>query len=276
MAKYLDPYVVAESFKQLGSKEDGGKTHLERTSAVLYFLTFDAVRKQFKVSELDLDPDRFEGKTTRKQFELEFAKLVLLDSEVGRQIQFLEFGKVDRESANPEKRVSANFLTVPLKKATTQAAPYYYPKRPKAPLLKLGPIATSKYWGVASHDDYEKNLFIMLNTAKSSTPAYDLSILVLRNEAFNDQIKDEYLCLFDQLEKKFTKDLALVLKRRIEREKIMLRQRTPVFVDQYISFVKIDSTDSVVSQSYEKMTRDELIARLLELETELKSLRQSN
>jgi hypothetical protein len=276
MPNYLNPNVVTKSFDRLGSEENRGKTHLERTSAVLYFLAFDAVCKLLDVSILDLDPDKLDGKNTRKRFELEFTKLVLLGNDAGTHIQFLEFGKFDTTSSNPEKRVSANFLTVPLKKATTQTDSYYYPRRPKAPLLKLGPIATKKSWGVARHDDFEQNLFIILSTAKSSTPAYDLSILVLRNDGFPDHIDDDYLALYDQLDKRFTQDLASLLKKRIERERLILQQNMPMFVSQFTSFVKTKSTKTDPSQLYQKMSKEELIAKVLELEAELINLRPSN
>jgi len=42
MSKFLNPSLVLESFERLASKSEGGKAHLERTSAILYFLAFDA------------------------------------------------------------------------------------------------------------------------------------------------------------------------------------------------------------------------------------------
>jgi len=269
MSKYLNPSLVQESFDRLASKDSGGKSHLERTSAILYFLAFDAACQSTQKAELDLDPDRLEGKNNRKQLELEFTKLVLLDSDLGQPIQFLEFGKIDSTNIAPEKRISANFLTVPLKKATTESQPFYYPKRPRAPLLKMGTVATKKKWGMAHHEDFEKNLFIVLSSARSSTPAFDLAVLIFRNTDFPPSQLDIYAGLNDQLVKKFTPRVVALFKKRIEREKVLIRSKHSAFVDHYSNFIKLEKKKISSDDQYENMSREELIAKIRELEAAL-------
>jgi hypothetical protein len=273
MAKYLNPLLVQESFGRLASKSGEGKAHLERTSAVLYFLAFDAACNRTQRFELDFDPDRLEGKNNRKLLELEFAKLVLLDTEHGQPIQFSEFGKIDAANIAPEKRISANFLTVPLKKATSQSDPYYYPKRPNAPLLKMGAVATQKKWGMARHEDFERNLFIIMSTARSSTPAYDLCVLIFRDSTFPVSQYDIFSGLSEQLEKKFTPDVAALLRKRIDKEKVLIKSEHAAFVEHYSNFVKAIKNNRSVDDRYQSMSKHELIAIIQELETTVSRLR---
>lgn len=269
MPKFINPSLVQESFARLASKSEGGKTHLERTSAILYFLAFDAAARNVKKNLLDLDPDLLEGKNNRKQLELEFTKLVLLGTENGQPIQFSEFGKIDSTNIAPEKRISANFLTVPLKKATTESQPFYYPKRPNSPLLRLGTVATKKKWGISRHEDFEKNFFIVINSARSSTPAYDLGVLIFRDTAFPSSQQNIFEGISDQLEKKFTPELAELLKKRIDKEKILIRSKQEHFINYYCNFIKDNKEKEKAIDKYQKMTREELIAKIEELEAKL-------
>src|SRR5579863_2784899 len=111
---YLSSEQVSVSFKRLSSRKQEGKTHLERTSAFMYFIAFDAVCKSKGKGPIDFDPDKNEGKSNRKLIELEFTKLVLLNKVQGKITQVSELGKIDHTGKDPEKRISSNFLTVPL------------------------------------------------------------------------------------------------------------------------------------------------------------------
>jgi hypothetical protein len=272
MSNYLNPSLVQESFDRLASKNAGGKSHLERTSAILYFLAFDAACHSTQKSDLDLDPDKLYGKNNRKLLELEFTKLVHLDSEHGQIIQFLEFGKIDSSNIAPEKRISANFLTVPLKKATAVSQPYYYPNRPRAPLLMLGTVATMKKWGIVHHPDFEKNFFVILSTANSSTPAFDLAVLIFRDSEFTSLHQDIYNSLNEKLANKFTKKVASLFQKRIDKEKILIRSKHLAFVDGYHNFIKSEKRKLSNDNQYEKMSKEKLIAKIHELEASINTL----
>ena len=167
MAKYLNSELVCKSFERLSSQITTGKSHLERTSVLMVFFAVNAACKNLDVDSLDLNPATLQGRNTRKSVELEFTKLVLVGNTHGGIKQVIELGKIDEDGTSPEKRISSNFLTVPLKRASDQTAPYYYPRRPKAPLLKMGPAATGRKWGIDYHDDWMSNFFVMLTTIKS-------------------------------------------------------------------------------------------------------------
>jgi len=266
MTKYLNPEFVSRSFKRLSSRKRTGKTHLERTSALMYFLAIDATCKHFNVNSLDLNPNSLEGKNNRKQVELEFTKLVLVEKSQDSLKQVIELGKIDIGGTNPEKRISSNFFTVPLKKASGQKEPYYYPRRPSAPLLKMGPTATDKKWGIKYHEDWSSNFPVLLSEIKDPTPTLDLAIFVCRDCGFDDKAIEIFSDISEQIRKRFTKEMADYWISKIDKEKIMARHIEEPFVSQYASFASLNKGDLTSLTRYEQMKKSELIDRILSLE----------
>jgi len=84
---YLNKCLIEESFLRLSSKKQGGKTTLERTSALMYFLSFDATVKKLTKSPIDLNPNTANGKNNRSAMELEFVRLL---SYIARLIQLFD------------------------------------------------------------------------------------------------------------------------------------------------------------------------------------------
>ena len=119
MARYLSPELVLRSFSRLRPRVTEGKIHLERCSAIMYFLAFDATCRRFDLTVLDVNPQTTTGKTARQQLQLEFAKLSSVKSLSGVPRQVSRFGEIDEGGISPEKRMSSNFLTVPVTRATT-------------------------------------------------------------------------------------------------------------------------------------------------------------
>lgn len=271
MSKYLSQELVCKSFERLSSRNKTGKTHMERTSALMYFLSIDASFKHFDVSILDLNPDSFDGKNCRKQVELEFTRLVLVGNSQGGVRQVTELGKIEDAGTHPEKRISSNFLTVPLKKASNQTAPFYYPNRPKHPLFKMGLIATGKQWGVSFHDNWMSNYLAILTTIKGSTASLDLAVFVCRDCAIDDGAADIFTAIEEQLKKKFTKTLADFWIQRIEKEKVMHRGVDAPFSDHYAQFASFYKQAPTPVKQYEQMHKSELIARIHHLELMLAS-----
>lgn len=237
MSKYLSQEVVCNSFERLSSRDMAGKTHMERTSALMYFLSVDAAFKHFDVTMLDLNPENLNGLNGRKQLELEFTKLVLVGNSNSGVKQVIELGKIESGGTPPEKRISSNFFTVPLKKASNQAAQFFYPSRPtKCPLFKMGQEATGKQWGICFHDDCMPNFLRILATVKSSTPSLDLAVFVCRDSAIDDGVLDIFTALGKQLTKKFTKNLADYWIGKIDKEKVLARGFEAPFAAEYAQF----------------------------------------
>lgn len=269
MSKYLSQELVCKAFERLSSRNTTGKSHLERTSALMYFLAVDAAFKHFGTSCLDLNPESLEGKNSRKHVELEFTRLVLVGNSHDGVKQVIELGRIDVAGTSPEKRISSNFLTVPLKKASGQAAPYYYPSRPKAPLFKMGFAATGKQWGIGYHNNWMSNFLAMLTTIKGSTPSLDLAVFVCRDCVLGDGSVNLFSALEEQLKKRFTTDLSDFLVQRIEKEKVLTRCVETPFVDHHEPFASFYRQGPAPIKQYEQMKKFELIDRIHQLESML-------
>jgi|GEM_PF-3823322 len=260
---YLSSEQVSASFKRLSSRKPEGKTHMERTSALMYFLAFDAVSKAKGSSPLDFDPEKNEGKNNRKLIELEFTKLVLLNKAKGKIVQVSELGKIDNIGKDPEKRISSNFLTVPLKNASDHSTPYSYPKRPATPLMKLGEAATGLKWGIDYFDKWKVNLPILLSDIKQSTTFTDLAIFIFRDTFFEDGLQEYKEALSSAIKTKFTSQLSEFWSEWIEKEKLFVKHIKSPFSIEHQPFGRNITTDQ---SKYNSLDKDVLINHITYLE----------
>jgi len=261
---YFSSEQVSISFKRLSSRKSGGKTHMERTSALMYFLAFDAVCKSQGGGVVNFDPDKMDGKNNRKSIELEFTKLVLLNNEHNKITQVSELGKIDRESTHPEKRISSNFLTVPLKKASDHSTPYSYPKRPATPLMKLGQAATGQKWGIDHSDGWRTNLPIFLSDVKQSSPFTDLAIFIFRDTLFEIGSVDYITALTTVIDKRFTKELMEFWIEQIGKEKLFAKHVGLPSSNEYEPFGKNDSSED--ESTIDQFSKKQLIDHIAYLE----------
>lgn len=265
---YFSEDQVSVSFKRLASRKrtDGKKTktHLERTSVLMCFLAFDARCKSANLARLDMNPAKPDGKANREAIALEFAKLVLLDPTPRKIKQVLELGKVSGGGKDPAERLSSNFLTVPLKKATEQSGPFFYPKRPpSAPMIRLGQAATGLKWGMDYHQDWPTSLPKLLSEIKESTPFTDLAIFIMRDTRLigNDYVE----ALSNAINARFSEQLANFWIEKIKKEKLLARH---ILVDPFSSthqaFAR--STQTAVTNHFDIVTRNELLEHISHLE----------
>jgi hypothetical protein len=259
----LHPNLIVRSFERLRPIVPEGKKTGERTSALFYFLAADACLKELGLDLLNLDPENHKGEVNRDKITLQFAKLSLLSNTAAGEIRHVsELGSVEVGGTDPVKRISSNFLTVSLKKATLSREPDYYPKRPTAPLLSMGGAATGQKWGIKKHESWDTNLPRFLTELRTNTPFTDLAVFVSRNERY-DQCPDtlEEALIF-ALEAKFTKTLAAWWVGRIELESKLFQPPKEVFTDKpYRPLDGLGERRASVSQSV-----DELHKRIAYLE----------
>ncbi len=135
---------------------------------------------------LDFDPSKNIGLQHRNLMTLEYSKLVLLctSKRPGMHNQTINMGEVVCDKTAPEKRISSNFFTVPLKKASGSAAPLDYPRRKHGPLFKMGKLTPNVTWGIRAHEDWVSSLSSMLAERRTTTPFFDLALFVFRNNSF--------------------------------------------------------------------------------------------
>ena len=275
---YLRSDQVSISLKRLASRNQEGKSHLERTSALMYFLAFDSSCKIKDCIHIDFDPEKKDGKSNRKLIELEYTKLILLSRVHGKIIQVIELGKIEHEGKDPEKRISSNFLTVPLKKASDHVEPFYYPRRPATPLMGLGQSATGIKWGISHFEDWQVNLPKLLSDVKQSTPFTDLAIFIFRDTYFGGERKDYILALSKKIKERFTHNLSSFWIERIEKEKVLVRHITEPFTELHDPFAKTEKLDTNAASlsvfSNEKLVKhiEYLEALLADYKIKFKSL----
>lgn len=266
MSKFLSVDLMCKCFGRLSARENVGKKHLERTSALLYFLAFDATCKHFEVEFLDFTPETLQGKSHRKQFELEFARLVVLKRTPDTIKQVIELGKIDSNGKSPEKRVGSNFLSVPVKKASSRSEEYTYPNRPKAPVLSMGQSPTKIPWGVARNDQWQSNFPKLLSEVKCPTPNIDLALFVIRDVPILQKSEDIFSVIIESLKSKFTVELCGYFLDRFKEEKIFAFHLKDVFSDHHKPFVESYVEKAMEVTNYKSMKKEDLIQRILFLE----------
>lgn len=271
MSKFLSANLISTCFSRLSARESGGKKHLERTSALLYFLAFDAACKHFEVKTLDFTPETFQGRNHRKQFELEFARLAVLERTPDNLKQVTEFGKIDLNGTSPEQRISSNFFSVPVKKASSRADPYLYPSRPKAPVLSMGKSSATIPWGVTFNDQWQSNLPKLLSEVRQSTPNIDLALFAVRDIPIREESEEIFPMIIESLRSKFTIELCEYFSSKFEKEKIFANHLKYVFTDHYESFASLYEEEFTTEFNYKQLKKDELIERILFLEDIIKN-----
>jgi len=233
MAVYLNPKLVSISFQNLAPTIKVSKKHSERTSALMYFLAFDAAAKRMNCCPMDLNPKTVSGKHNREALTLEFVKLVFLEPASDNNIrQVATLGHVVIAGKPPEDRISSNFLTVPATKASKAAEAYNYPGRP-APLLKIGEAATGLKWGLDYHSDWRENILKFFTEMRGKAPFTDLAIFALRNDSFPADLNDVREALACVLKDRFGEDLATFWAQRMEKEKYFFKHGDEPFRDSY-------------------------------------------
>lgn len=264
---YFSPQQVFSAFERLSPRNPGGKTHLERTSILMYFFSFDAACKKAGTTKLDLNPEKVHGQNNRKAMELEFTKFVLIDQINGKVRQVMKLGSVDGVSQRPDKRISSNFLTVPLKKASQQSEPFYYPRRPpSAPLMILGP-STGLKWGIGHHPDWPSNLPKYISDIKQSTPFTDLCIFLTRNFEFSEYCTNYTQAINSALDSIFSEKLSEFLKTRVQQEKVLTNHIRDPFSEKYEVFSKQNPQLNDLALS--DLSKEKLIKRVKYLEAVL-------
>lgn len=130
-------------------------------------------------------------------------------------------GSINMDGTNaPERRISSNFYSVPLTKASKMVDPVPYPGRP-CPLLSLGERIDGERWGIAKHNEWRSNLPAYLADRKSSCPWTVLAIFVARRTPLADKKKEcPQDTVSNALEERFDDSLLQFWRKMISFEKI--------------------------------------------------------
>lgn len=259
---YLDSSFVKRAFVRLRSSSRYGKSHLEKTSALILFLAFAALSKRKDSMLLEFPPKSY----NRRLLEDEFRKLVELEE----RAQVMELGRVDYAcSKNPEKRLESNFLTSQLKKASTSVCAMDYPRRPK-PLLRIGKVAANTEWGIIAHPNWKENISAFFSETSGNTPFTDLVVFIFRYDEF-EKNKGVWDSILENLSRKYPEDVAEFFKQKISAEKTFVKHlHEPIFEDARENLSRVLRDDSLSVSCPANLLRacdkDALIQRILYLE----------
>lgn len=228
---FLNQGLVRDSYQRLAPSLTVGKSHLERTSCLMYFLASDAVSARSGEQIVDLDPNSETGKASRRLMDAEFSRLVLVSSSKGLYKQVVWLGEVGVSDRSPSMKIASNFYSVPLKNAATSATGYTYPRRPNKPILMMGEASTALKWGVMKHPDWKTNVPVMFEHSSSSTPFTDLAVFILRDSGFA-QYGGDYCDVFEKaLSKRFSIELVSYWIKKIHLERVFASHMINVFSD---------------------------------------------
>ena len=164
---------------------------------------------------------------------------------------------------SPEKRISSNFYTVPLKRASEQTEPFHYPKRP-APLMSLGKAATGVKWGISRHKQWAQNLPGFFSEITGSTYFTDLAVFVFRDSRIPDEHAQSGIeALAFLLKERFSPELSAFWIDKMKKEQILTR---------HLSAPSCDARESIVpnpaghARPAERKTVEELESYVQHLE----------
>lgn len=265
---YLDSDFVKGAFSRLRSNAKGGKSHQEKTSALMFFLAFAALSQKKNSSSLAFPPKSH----ARRELENEFRRLVALEHDA----QVVALGAVEYAyPKSPECRLESNFLTTQLKKASMAVSAMDYPKRPK-PLLLIGKVDSSTDWGMVAHPDWRENFPAFFSDTISNTPFTDLSIFIFKYDDFGVN-RDVWCAIFEKLAEKYPKCVADFFIQKIQAERVFAKHlKKPAFDETREDLASAFGENLPVSCSREDALRarnkDLLIQHILRLEAILDNL----
>ncbi len=169
-------------------KRSEGKTGMERTSILATFLAFDRLERDLSAASIDLS----DGTIARNLIKNYYHDCLTMGELHGTPYEVVDFGWIQEAGTRQlASRLSSNFLTTGLKRASELANPSDWPRRPKAPLLQLGLPLEGKRWGVAKHPDWMTNLETVYGDRICELNTFPLILFLLRHielEFFDDPL----------------------------------------------------------------------------------------
>jgi|GEM_PF-6807485 len=202
---YFSPKTFNKYYRLLQMENKEGKVGRERTTGLAAFLALDRIQKMSSKNIINLHPNS----EYRNKFANEFVDLLLVGKKNEMEYQASELGFIELDSQTLAKKLSSNFLTVPLKRGSMQSEIYPYPGRP-APLLNLGvEISGFGKWGVTKHSQWKNNFVRFLEGRLCGNDTFPLIVFLLRDENLPDiDNAQPHDVIYSALNNLFTEDLS--------------------------------------------------------------------
>ncbi|WP_179091831.1 AAA family ATPase [Paenibacillus borealis] len=203
---YFSNQTFRTYYQMLQPRDRGGKLGRETTSGLAYFFSLDRLQRTLGSEIIDLHPESEE----RHEFIDMFVETLLIGfDEDNRELQASNLGFVEIVENSLEKKVSSNFLTVPVKKGSRQQDLLPYPGRP-GPLVNLGVLTTTHdKWGITKNPDWKENFPKFINRRICGEDTFPLIVFLLRDKALvNLESNDAQVILESSLKDFITDETA--------------------------------------------------------------------
>ncbi|OMF56537.1 MoxR family ATPase [Paenibacillus sp. FSL R5-0766] len=175
---YFADQTFRTNYRMLQPLEQGGKLGRETTSGLAYFFSLDRLQKKLGLEIIDLHPESAD----RQEFISMFIETLMVGrDEQNNELQATSLGFIEVGASSLEKKVSSNFLTVPVKKGSRQQELLPYPGRP-GPLVNLG-LDTGIHgkWGITKNPEWKDNFLKFINRRLCGSNTFPLIVFLLRN-----------------------------------------------------------------------------------------------
>lgn len=202
---YFSAKTFNHFYRLLQMENPKGKTGRERTTGLATFLALDKVQKMISEDVINLHPDADQ----RTLFTNAFVEILLIGQKEDFEYQASDLGFIEKSSQTLAKKLSSNFLTVPVKKGSNQTGLYPYPGRP-SPLLNLG-MEVPKFgkWGATKHPQWTANFVRFLEGRLCGNDTFPLIVFLLRETKLSGNLNDNPQdVLFSVLKSIFTDELS--------------------------------------------------------------------
>ncbi|WP_240378175.1 AAA family ATPase [Bacillus piscicola] len=179
---YFSAKAFNEFYPQLSTQREG-KTNLERTSSLAYFLAIDQLQKMNESETIDVHKDS----PLKRQFVEKVSELLVLGDQGTQEMQANCLGIINLESGDKIKtKVGKNFLSTQVNRATISGETEY-PTRPNnSALLTLGLDTENGKTGIAKHSNWPDNLMKFINFRICGDNAFPLIVFLLRKRYFEE------------------------------------------------------------------------------------------
>lgn len=193
-------------YKLLNTVKETGKTNLERTSSLVYFLAQDKLQKKYSVDTIDVSSNS----DLRKEFQNAVKEILAVDTKTNEEVQANHLGVLNIEDSKNSIfiKTGKNFLSTQVYRASTSAETFDYPTRPKnSPILKLGVEYNGSKNTISKHKDWQNNLLTYIDFRKCGQNTLPLIIFLLRDSRLEKDMSMKPW-VEKELKEIFTEDLS--------------------------------------------------------------------
>lgn len=201
---YFSAHIFSKYYKLLGTQQQEGKTNLERTSILLYFLAIDRIQKENDIDVIDVNKDS----VLRRKFMDSVTEISVFYTKDEKEYQANYLGEVNHDNNKMAVKAGKNFLSTQVNHAEKVNDPVDYPTRPKdSAILKLGYDTNNGKTGIKKHYNWKEHIMTFINFRFCGDDTFPLIVFLLRDVDFDIE-KNFEENVTEEIYKEYTEELA--------------------------------------------------------------------